>query len=565
MGVETGRWSYDLAETGARAMDVVRVEPGRDGRSKDVFRDPAGVEGPFLPLGHRGIEAGSRVVIVESEKDRDRLETMGIVATSWPGGAGAWTRTRWDCLSGCAAVLVPDRDEPGFRSMEGLAAHLSSLGVAVRMTVTPDGPADGSNICDGDDEAAIRALIDAAPEMSVKTNAPDENVTAELHPIHCDGPWAPEWWPLSGMLMSNAVSIWHGDPGSGKSLMAVNAMAALLSPDRAMDIVGRKVLPRPIPALERRAEDVEHRVLYVSLEDTLRQVTGRVRAITSRFGLDPAIWERARFLGRLDGDAENKAKTVIRLARELRPTVIFLDNLRRFDHRGEKVDTAQSVIDCIESIALAYGAALALLHHDRKLRIEGNGAKDQQASGAGHLIATARAAIAIEAGDDGTIRIDGGKANHGPAAGVASWKKETADVCGWPVVVAVPVVPESPFKGLTVDQCRRIVDAICAAEPQDRAVDAQSDGWAGYAVASGIGMEPDADLGFGIRAARNRTPAHNVARKRCADILNEWTRNGVLSVRKATIVRRSRNADPVSVYVKGRNDLGDDERTGCDD
>jgi hypothetical protein len=74
------------------------------------------------------------VYLVEGEKDADNLWNWGLVATTSPGGAGAWKDEYAEYLKDKKVVIIPDKDAPGFnyalkasQSLEGLAASVSVI------------------------------------------------------------------------------------------------------------------------------------------------------------------------------------------------------------------------------------------------------------------------------------------------------------------------------------------------------------------------------------------------------------------------------------------------------
>ncbi len=79
--------------------------------------------------------AAKHVIIVEGEKCVDRLKAMGIKRTpiTWPGGAAAWKHADWDALTYADILLFPDHDDPGFKCMRELGAHLAPIAAQVRI------------------------------------------------------------------------------------------------------------------------------------------------------------------------------------------------------------------------------------------------------------------------------------------------------------------------------------------------------------------------------------------------------------------------------------------------
>ena len=531
MVVTTGRWEY--RSVAGEKVTVERYEPGPEGRPKGYRRVPVDVKGPFLPYLSDSIQDGT-VYITEGEKDCERLINLGYNATTFNGGGDGFRETDWSCLKGRDVVISPDRDETGGRMMTGLSELLlNGTGAASVHTVkiNPDWP-QHFNACDLPD-----SLVDAALRDVERITLAWE---AELLPVMGNGPWAPLWTPLSGMVQMESVALWHGAPGSGKSLLAINAMAALLTYDGER-VLGRKVLEKPIPAPEMTTERVEHACLYVSLEDTRNQVDGRVRAITAHYGLDAAIWERARMVCHLVANPENKWKQVRRAVSQVNPTVIFIDNLRRFDADAEmEAATAQPVIEGLERIARESGAAMVVIHHDRKMPGQGGGATrgDEMASGSSALIGASRLALQITKDQDGIVWLNGGKSNHGPNAGVASYELLTENVCGYPVVVASPRpddTPEKVFDGIDDATRRQAVRSLLDRDADQRMANESARGWAGFAVGEALGMDPETDLGRGTRNAKQRSEVQKTARLKVTAMLNAWMKLGVLKIPRSTV------------------------------
>jgi len=375
-----------------------------------------------------------------------------------------------------------------------------------------------------------------------------------------DGPWCPDWTPLRGMVQVGSVALWHGAPGSGKSLVALHAIAALLSGEGAR-VLGRKVRDRPVPGDGVQTEHAEHRCLYVSLEDTANQVEGRVRALTAFFGLDPTIWNRARMVCGMTSDPKRKAAAIEAAIAELNPTVIVIDNLRRFDAEAEReAATAQPVIETIERLAREHGAAIVLIHHDRKMPGQGNGKSsgDEMASGSGALIGAARLAVQFHKESDDVIAMNGGKSNHGPNAGQAMWRLVEGQCNGWGVVVAEPMeMPkeEDVFEGLNKVRQQEIVRALLDRDAEDRRVDCQSPGGAIFAVGAELELEPVDDLGLGVKSSL-RTSGQTDNRKRMEKMLAAWCNAGALRIKEVPItIPGRRGTAQKQVFVQGRNGL----------
>lgn len=547
----TGTWEY-FTVSGQR-VTVERYEPGPNGRKKGFSHKPEGVKGPFMAYRQESIRQGA-VYVTESEKDCDRLLNLGYNATTFRGGAENWTHTDWSWAWGRDIVLCCDRDTPGQKMREQFSEHLILLGAAsVRVVRLPVGELDGFNVCDLPD-----GEIDAALE---KTDAAVIDWLPDVRSPDLESAWAPVWTPIPGMIRMESVALWHGAPGSGKSLLALNAIASLLTHDGER-LLGRKVLEKPVPGHDRETERVDHTCLYLSLEDTENDVNGRIRALTSHYQLDPGIWDRMKSVFHLSHEPETKWKQVKWAIGKTRPTVIFIDNLRRFDAEAESdAASAQPVIEGAERAAKEIGAAMVFIHHDRKLPPQGNGktSGDEMASGSGALIGAARLALQISKDSDETVWLNGGKSNHGRGAGMASYELLEANVCGYGVVVASPRPDDAgdgAFDGLDETDRKRMVRDILDLEPAARLANDTSQGWAGFQVGTSIGMDPVDDLGMGTRWAKQRNAEQNANRKRVTAILDAMLRKGVLAISKVTL-KHNRSNRETNVYIQGSSGVSD--------
>lgn len=92
------------------------------------------------------------VMVVEGEKcAKAALERLGVspIATTWMGGASAWSKTDWSLLKGRAVLLWPDADEAGVKAMEGLARHLlDQIGVKRLSILDVSGQSEKWDIAD---------------------------------------------------------------------------------------------------------------------------------------------------------------------------------------------------------------------------------------------------------------------------------------------------------------------------------------------------------------------------------------------------------------------------------
>jgi hypothetical protein len=143
---EVARYPY-CDETGEVLYEVVRYEPGFNGKSKSFKQVPAsGKTGPGamdgvrlvpyrLPDVLKAAENGAIVTVPEGEKDVETLAAIGVVATTMPGGVGmGWRDDYTQHLKGVAEVIViADRDDKGHEHAEKVADSLERHGFAYRV------------------------------------------------------------------------------------------------------------------------------------------------------------------------------------------------------------------------------------------------------------------------------------------------------------------------------------------------------------------------------------------------------------------------------------------------
>ena len=112
---ENLRYTYQKVD-GSDAFFVIRTEP-KDFRpmTPDGKLSLEGVERvPYrLPELLQGIEDSKPILLLEGEKDADRVAEMGFVATTFVGGTAKWRDEYLEYFRGADIVLVPDNDHPG--------------------------------------------------------------------------------------------------------------------------------------------------------------------------------------------------------------------------------------------------------------------------------------------------------------------------------------------------------------------------------------------------------------------------------------------------------------------
>lgn len=124
---ETARYVY---QDGARVevLHVVRLEA--DGKPKQFVQfDPVGKRwrGVDSPPLYRlaDVQAADHVIIVEGEKDADRLHSHGMTATTCAGGSKKWRPEYSADLAGKSITILYDNDAAGKAHADQVAAQLA--------------------------------------------------------------------------------------------------------------------------------------------------------------------------------------------------------------------------------------------------------------------------------------------------------------------------------------------------------------------------------------------------------------------------------------------------------
>jgi putative DNA primase/helicase len=144
------------ATTGDVLFEVVRFEPktfrirrpSPDGTS---VWNAKGVERVPYHLERLAQESWKSVFVCEGEKDVDRLWSLGLPATTNPGGAGHWTLAYSQQLKTLGVqrlCVIPDHDDQGAKHGEQVAGLSTSIGLETRVLALPGLQAKGADLSD---------------------------------------------------------------------------------------------------------------------------------------------------------------------------------------------------------------------------------------------------------------------------------------------------------------------------------------------------------------------------------------------------------------------------------
>lgn len=178
-------------EEGHLLFQVVRREPGADGKPKDFRQRRAKPKGGW-DWSVKGVRVvpyhlptlinnpDRPVAVVEGEKDADNLAKIGVIATCNAGGAGKWKAEHSKYLAGRLVVILPDNDDAGQDHAQQVARSLHGVAKEIRILELPDLPPKGDVsdwLAAGGTKDKLAELAGQAPVWTPQT-APDPKPVA---------------------------------------------------------------------------------------------------------------------------------------------------------------------------------------------------------------------------------------------------------------------------------------------------------------------------------------------------------------------------------------------------
>lgn len=358
---EVARYRY-RDETGAHLFDVVRFAP------KDFRQQAAsgawslkGVRRVLYRLPEIMAAPGEPVLIVEGEKDADKLAALGFIATCNPGGAGKWSADYTKALTGRRCIVIPDNDDPGRDHAQTVVRSLQGAGIAASTLVLEGLPLKGDVsdwLATGGDAASLRAAMAGA----TKTSKPA--VGFQLVRVS-DMVFSEPEFLVQGVLETSALALAFGDPGCGKSFVAVDFACCIAT---GRNFHGREVIRGP--------------VIYLAGEGhngLKRRTIAWERHTGQSLDQAPLYFSKvpAHFLDAAHADAVATAVDAI-AAIEGFPVLIVIDTLARSFAGGDENATKDmsEFIAAVDAMKARYpGCTVLIIHHTghaEKQRARGN-------------------------------------------------------------------------------------------------------------------------------------------------------------------------------------------------
>lgn len=217
-------------EFGELLFQVVRFEPKgfqqrRPGPNGQWVWGTKGVRlVPYrLPELTEAVASERLVFVVEGEKKVDALAAVGVPATCNPMGAGKWPAAFADFFRGADVVILPDNDDAGRKHRDLVMANLAERARTVRALDLP-GLGPKGDVVDwlnaGGSADALYRLVEERARLPHEQPPASSFGALWLHELSQYRHQVD--WLVKGVIPANAFGALVGDPGSGKSFLALD-------------------------------------------------------------------------------------------------------------------------------------------------------------------------------------------------------------------------------------------------------------------------------------------------------------------------------------------------------
>jgi 5S rRNA maturation endonuclease (ribonuclease M5) len=284
-------YRYDNGRTVHRTPDK-KFRQGNTSEPPELYR---------LGKVRAAVAAGRTVYVAEGENDVHALEAIGVTATCNPMGAGKWSKVDASPLHGAAkVVIIADRDKKGAQHASDIWTSLKGHVGKLEVVQARRGKDAADHIAAGLD-ADDFLPVPVPPPIGEERGTPLYVDVASLLDGGLPEPPAPAFLHRDdgrALLYAGQVNVLFGDPESGKTWVAIAAVAE---------------------ALQARG-----RALFLDLDHN------GVEAILARllaFGVRPDVLRDPGVFRLAEPEDEEHLRRIIADARRWRPALAVVDSV----------------------------------------------------------------------------------------------------------------------------------------------------------------------------------------------------------------------------------------------
>lgn len=323
---------------------VVRRLYDADGRK--TFRQENG-KGPSVLYRRSEVVAavadGAPIYLVEGEKDAETLISLGVVATTAPGGASSFGKVDVTPLAGAQVVAIPDEDDAGSKWLGTVLDKLRGIAHRVEVRRVAAGVNDVTDHIESGH--ALAELVPWSPPRHPRTEA---ILSATLDASELDK--LPKPTPLlAGLLNASEYVLLSGKFGTYKSFAALG-WAFSLATGKPWSSSHPAPVPRP--------------VVYVAAEG-VSGILKRLRALERLHGVTvpPGMLTVIARPVRLSVPEEVDGLRLV--IEEKRPALVVLDTWHRMTPGIEENNATETGVPLGVALGLRddYATTVLVVHH----------------------------------------------------------------------------------------------------------------------------------------------------------------------------------------------------------
>ena len=167
------------------------------------------------------------IFIVEGEKAAERLNLLGLVASTNHGGSKNWKPELNQYFKGRKVIVLPDNDDAGRAHADVVISQLYGTADAIKRVDLPGD--DKDDVVDwlfkGGNTQQLMELVKAATPIAVEpepAEPEDKPDVFETYSIDYLRNMPPVEWLVDGLLTAHGFAVLYGAPGIGKSFMSID-------------------------------------------------------------------------------------------------------------------------------------------------------------------------------------------------------------------------------------------------------------------------------------------------------------------------------------------------------